>query len=154
MGHAGKSYVRNQPKMNKGVANLRLGGMHLNRICISLKFGQLNHVWMAHLRPGLGGHVGEVSSWEIRQVIPGPESTCKPLGLFGDVAQRIRTQFSSPELVLKIRRGLTSQWWLAVKWTMLLHRISIPWVPINPHLGPRVHGAAAAPENHGKFSSA
>ena len=116
--------------------------------------GQLNHVWMALLRPGLGGHVGEVSSWEIRQVIPGPESTCKPLGLFGDIAQRIRTQFSSLELVLKIRWGLTSQWWLAVKWTMLLHRISIPWVPINPHLGPRVHGAAAAPENHGKFSPA
>ena len=70
---------------------------------------------MALLRSGLGGHIGEVSRWEIRQVIPGPKSTFKPLGLSGDVAQRIRTQFSSLKLVLKIRWGLTSQWWLAVK---------------------------------------
>lgn len=42
MGPAGESYVRNQPEMNKGVANLRLGGMHLNRICISLKFRSKN----------------------------------------------------------------------------------------------------------------
>lgn len=42
MGHAGKSYVRNQPEMNKGVANLRLGGIHLNRICISLRFRSKN----------------------------------------------------------------------------------------------------------------
>ena len=30
MGHAGNGYVRNQPEMNNEVANLRLGGMHLN----------------------------------------------------------------------------------------------------------------------------
>ena len=102
------------------------------KVYVSLVPGQLDHIWMVLLQSGLGGHVGEVSSWEIRWVIPGPESTCKPLGLFGNVAQRIGLSFQVWKVVLKLRWGLTSRRWLAVKWTMLLHHISIPPGPHQP----------------------